>query len=836
MREITAALTRLFARHRIVVWTDEKRELRPEFDALELPDVEKIVLGNNEFGVKHRILRAQPATRFLLYRAGPQPPDTENWLLDVELAHATFSASQTDLWFAELGLGPEFRPHVAPHEEFFRAPRRREVLKASLINDDTPRVVTVKMLAVCAGAEPRPDEIFEALLDELAAGKDDRIKLIERCGLDGLLWDEAQRTYGYVSDVRSVRDFAIDLFQAGYAAGLGQPASLKPDALVFLKRWKDSASRRDAFDALSAQVAEVLGVASGLERWDMRRLAEFDLFELVDRKIISDLAREVAGRTVSADECAEIVRKRSRTHWAAAFTDLYEALSAASQFTEALAAADLAIRSFDAGFDGYWRAWYRLDQLYRHVLAHARAAGQSTVLKGVLDLVESLYTNKYLLPLNDRWQTAVDACETWGAPTVPTQAAFYEKYVRSFGGRSSSRRDVKVCVVISDGLRYEVGEELLRLIRQEDRYEATLDAVLGVLPSFTQLGMAALLPHETLGLSEEGQGAALVDGASTQGSENRRRALARALGERAEVIDAEELLRLDKEEGRALIRDHDVVYVYHNRIDKVGDNRDSEERVFEAAGQALEELVRIVKKLANANANNILVTADHGFIYQDRKLDESDFLSQEPAGAAIEARNRRYVIGRGLQKGSGFKHFTASQLGLVGPHEFLFPKSINRLRVQGSGSRYVHGGVALQEVVVPVLQINKKRQSDVSQVAVEFIGGGNATITTGQLTVVLYQKDPVTEKMQGRALRAGLYTEAGELISDRHDLVFDFASPNERDRERRVRFVLTQAADAANGQTVLLKLEEPVSGTGYFQLYASRPYLLRRSFTKDFDF
>jgi len=831
MNEITAALTRLFARHRLVVWTDEKRELRAEFDALDLPGVEKIALAGDEFGVKHRILRGEPATSFLLYRAGPQPLDAENWLLDVELAYATFSASQTDLWLAELGLGPEFRPFIAPHEEFFRAQRRREALKATLAPNDTPRAVTSKMLAVCAGAEPRLDEILEALLDELAAGKDERARLIERCALDGLLWDEAQRTYGYTSTTRSVRDFAITLFQAGYAAGLGQPTGLKPDAVVFLKRWKDSASHRDAFDALSAQAAAVLDVAADLQDRDMRRLVDLDLFELVDRKIISELAREVAGRTVSADECAEIVRKRSRTHWAADFRDLYETLAAAAEFTEALAAADLTIRSFADGFERYWRTWYRLDQLYRHVLAHARAAGESTVLKDVLNLVENLYTNTYLLPLNDRWQTVVDAGATWGSPLVPTQAAFYEKYVRPFG-----RRDTKVCVVISDALRYEVGEELLRLVRQEDRYEATLDAVLGVLPSFTQLGMAALLPHETLGLSEDRNGVALADGASTQGSENRRKALARALGERGEVIGAEELLRLDKDASRALIRDHDVVYVYHDRIDKVGDNRDSEERVFEAAGEALEELVRIIKKLANANAVNILVTADHGFIYQDRKLAESDFLTQEPAGADIEARNRRFVIGHGLRGGSGFKHFTAAQLGLAGSHEFLFPKSINRLRVQGAGSRYVHGGAALQEVVVPVLQINKRRQSDVSRVAVEFIGGGNATITTGQLTVVLYQREPVTEKMQGRTLRAGIYTEAGELISDRHELVFDFASPNERDRERRVRFVLTQAADAANGQTVLLKLEEPVPGTGYFQLVASRPYMLRRSFTKDFDF
>ena len=86
MSQIAAALTRLFARHRIVVWTDEKRELRAEFDALDLGDVVKIALAGDEFGVKHRILRGEPATSCLLYREGPPPLDTENGLLGVELA------------------------------------------------------------------------------------------------------------------------------------------------------------------------------------------------------------------------------------------------------------------------------------------------------------------------------------------------------------------------------------------------------------------------------------------------------------------------------------------------------------------------------------------------------------------------------------------------------------------------------------------------------------------------------------------------------------------------------------------------------------------------------
>lgn len=162
------ALTKIFERHRIIFWYDAKRELRGEFDALTLPEVEKIVLGNNQFGVKHRILREAPERKFLLYREGPPPENLDNWLLDVELAYGSFRADQASLWAGELGLGPEFVAVIDSHAEFFQAGRRREALKAALGRDDTPRQVQLKMLAVCAGAEPRVDDILENLLAELA--------------------------------------------------------------------------------------------------------------------------------------------------------------------------------------------------------------------------------------------------------------------------------------------------------------------------------------------------------------------------------------------------------------------------------------------------------------------------------------------------------------------------------------------------------------------------------------------------------------------------------------------------------------------------------------------
>ena len=53
---ITEALLNAFNKYRIVIWDDDKEKLIDEFESLELPDVTKIKLDNNEFSVKYRIL------------------------------------------------------------------------------------------------------------------------------------------------------------------------------------------------------------------------------------------------------------------------------------------------------------------------------------------------------------------------------------------------------------------------------------------------------------------------------------------------------------------------------------------------------------------------------------------------------------------------------------------------------------------------------------------------------------------------------------------------------------------------------------------------------------
>lgn len=862
---ILTALERLFAKHRVVFWYDDKQELREDFESLVLENVIKVELNNNEFSLKHRLLREEPKANFLVYKEDKQPEPVKNWLYDVELSNAIFKTDQAAIWLSELDLPSEFNEIVENHSAFFEADstskgsksqalthaeNRKATLKSLLEPEDTHSRIRLKMLAVAAGikqkGDARLDVVLELLMAEKAGGKN--YQLIERCNLKNFLWQQVTNHYGYQTDSPSVMDFVFELFKFSYLAELptglqgtsqDDDASIKQsmtnNALVFFKRWKDSRTHQETFEWLSEQCASVMNIENDLQHRELKEVLELDYFRVIDKKVIHDLVNGVAQRTLSQGEVALWCRQRRQGHWYKDFELLYDAVDVASQFFALLDVIQLDMPNAAQAVQRYTSQWFKLDQLYRKYVYALKVSSQHSLLSSLTEQIENLYINKYVQPLSNEWQQHVDAMDKWQVPDVAPQNQFFNRYVAT----KYLAKNKKVCVIISDAFRYEAGEEMVGRIRQEDRYEAELNHALSAMPSFTQLGMASLLPQSKeypLQLSDSKTGTVFMGDLSTQGTESRDKVLKTILGERASAVQAKELLEMTQTNSRELLKANDVLYIYHNRIDHAGDKMQSEGEAFEATEKTFDDLIKLIKKLANANANNLLITADHGFIYQNSTLDKSDYLAKDVDGDILY-NDRRFVLGKGLSCGKSLKTFSSEQLGLVGDVHAVIPKGIQRLRLSGSGSRFVHGGASLQEVIVPVISINKKRSSDTRMVDVEVLRSGSSVITSGQISVTLYQAEAVTDKTQPRTLRLGIYTESGKLISDLHDdVILDLTSENPREREMKLRFLLNQEADSANNQEVILKLEEPVSGTNQFQEYKQLRYTIKRSFTSDFDF
>ncbi len=824
-------LISLFNKNRIIFWYDTEGNLFEIYKELEIPGVEKIEIDKNQFGIKYRILKEEPRQKFLLYQHGAPPPDAQNWLLDVQLANAIFQADQVSLWLAELGLPIDLLDTVREYETFFRDENRRADLKKVLMGDESPDDLCLKMLAVSVGAtsDPKLENILLLLLAELADRKNEKYANLVACGLENIFWQQIKKRFAYVSASPSPLDFTMDLFRSGYARALNEKAELNADALIFLKNWKDSHIFRDAFGALSNRVAELMDIEPDIKNRDILHLVPIDFFRLIDQKVIKDLVERVANQTISEIECEKIIRQRRLSYWFADFEHIYEALNYGVRFLSALENADLAVQSLPDGIRKYSQNWYRLDYFYRKFIYHTKASKQATILNPLNKKMDQHYSNSFLLKVNNNFQQAMDSLDVWDPAPFMQQCSFFERVVNSY-----LEENTKIVVVISDAMRYEIGVELGEWINREDRFSAEVEVIVSMLPSYTQLGMAALLPHQNLAITADGS--IQVDGVSTQGLDNRVKVLQNALGKEAIALRAADLMGMGKEDSRELAKNNRVIYIFHNLIDAVGDKSETEQKVFAVAEDAIKELVDIVKKLFNANISNVLVTSDHGFIYQDHLIDESEFVGEDVQGGEIFYRSRRFALGTDLKENPSVMTFTSVALGLDGDYEVQIPKSINRLRLKGAGMRYVHGGASLQEIVLPLIKVSKKRESDIEIVHVDVIASQSNLITTGQVSVSLLQKEPVSAKVQPRQILAGIYAQDGTLISDEHRLTFDLTAENAMEREVKLQFILSQRAVEYNNQTVYLKLRELIPNTTKYKDYQSIGYQLKRSITSDFDF
>lgn len=826
--KVQAALEKLFQQHRLVFWYDEQGEMQALFEHLQIPDVEKIVIDNNEFSLKYHILLEQPRQRFLLYQPQAKPQDNENWLLDLLMANYEFHTEASSLYLQDLELPQEFKTLIQEHEAFFAQPKHSNALKALLEAEDRESKIRLKMLSVLCACEPEWEKILYALFAEALKNKPDKYRSIEQYGLGPFLWEAIERKYQYRSPNASIKDFLIQVIPDNYARSVpnGKP-TLNKEAYLLVNRWKENTKAKQVFYEWSQQLEKELGIRELIQNQDTATLLEADTYAIIDKKIIFDLNTHIIQHTLPNHSIQEWIDKRKLKFFYADYSYLYQALSQAAALLDEIRKVNLNISSPQEGFEKYQKQWYKIDRAYREYIFASAQAEHPDVLKNLSTQVEKAYGNSFLLPLGDHWQKAIDGLATWAIPTVLSQRQFFQHWVKPY-----LQRENRVFVIISDALRYESAVALRELIVQGDKYNAQLQAVLGVLPSYTQLGMAALLPHRALSFDEKSD-IVYADGWSTQGSLNRSKVLQRSQAA-STTISAEDFLKMKgSTEGREYIKPYQVIYIYSNHIDKTGDDKTTEGKVFEATATEFEYLQRIIQQVSKMKGSNMIITADHGYIYQHNRLDETDFTDFSPSGTLYKT-NRRFVLGKNLVPHNSVQHWSGAALGFADDTEAQIPKSINRMRIQGAGSRFVHGGASLQEIVVPVLEINIARKSDVEVVEVDIISG-SSNITSNSTVVSFYQKQAIVEKLLPRQLRAGFYAGSGQLISNLVSLLFNSPERDAVAREKKQNFLFTAEAATFNGEDVYLVLEEAIEGTNQYRTYKRFTYRMLIAFSSEFD-
>lgn len=825
---VQKALEKYFQQHRLVFWYDDKADMRTLFESMQFADIEKLVITNNEFGIKHKVLVEKPKQKFLIYQPKPKPDPKDNWLLDLNLSNVEFYTDASSIVLQELGLTQEYKTFIQQHLSFFSLDKRTSELKALLEPDEREWKIKLKMLAVACQCEVEWEKMLYTLFAEALKGKQTTFKAIENFNLDAFLWEVIEKKYAYTSKDKTIKDFLLLLIKDNLQRSLvkGKP-NLNKDAYLFVNRWKENIKARQSFEDWSKKLEQELNVESLLQQEEASSLLDADTYAFIDWIIIGALKNHIRQQTLSNTIIQEWINKRRTKFFFTQFSFIYDALSFSASLLDEIRKTNLSIKNPLDGFEKYTKSLYVIDRLYRKYIYSCELAEHQNTLKDLTANIEKAYENSYLLQLNDNWQAEVDKMPQWKIDKVTAQKQFFQTWVEPY-----LKKDNRVFVIISDGLRFESATELRERILQEDRYTASLTPVLGSLPSYTQLGMASLLPNKALTFNDKTE-IVFAEGQSTQGTPNRTKVL-QLVDSKMVAISAVDFLKMNaKTDGREFIKPYNVIYIYSNIIDKSGDDKTSESKVFEATESEFVNLVKIMKQVNNMNGYNMIITADHGYLYQHNRLEASDFTDFETTGEVYKT-SRRFILGKNLTSNNSVKKWSSAALDFADDTEALIPKSINRMRIQGAGSRYVHGGSTLQEIVIPVLEINKARKSDIEQVEVD-VSSPSYNITSNTFGVSFYQKKPIGDKVLLRDIKAAFYTTENLPISDVSNIKFDSRDTDAAAREQRKTFVFTSEASKLNGQDVYLKLGENIEGTSHFKIYKTITYRMLIAFFSEFD-
>ena len=419
---------------------------------------------------------------------------------------------------------------------------------------------------------------------------------------------------------------------------------------------------------------------------------------------------------------------------------------------------------------------WAIDQEYRHYVRASRAVHVDDVLTDLDRHVENAYRDDYLRPLSRTWDDALRGMRTWDI-AVPSSSGRIDSFHRLLVA-GSHRRTV---VIISDALRYEAGVELADKLRSLGRGAVSVNPWYTMLPSITALGMAALLPHRELTLGVRGKDQVVVetDGQSTAGIDARRTILEGADGR---AFTYEELKQDTIKVMRSKFKGTSAVYIYHDVIDATGDHAASESATPDAVNRAIDELSGLVGKLISADITRILVTADHGFLFQDSEPVNDDTAKQGgvPRGRSVSVKKRRYVLGKDLESTDDFVAFDATSVGLTDGPSIALPYGTRRIRIQGRGNRFVHGGASLQEIATPVIEVSvgSGGTEEVRDVGIA-LHYDDTSLKVNRFSPRVIQQEPISPTRRPLTVTIRLESMSGEQLSSTRVLTLDAGERSE---------------------------------------------------------
>lgn len=802
----------------------------------------------------------------------PATDTSADWLADVMSYAPIFTADAASTQLADLNAldTPEMRAALKQFAPFFKRAsgvKRVHELRASF---STPNELALAVITAALGSDT-PATADWTLIAFMACaheqGSVDAQDKLERAGAWGAFCRMTRDYVGFAGDASkedelsvhvlmsalhavaphglAERDSGACLARGGDCGALGLesdvPAVLAAEhgapspaaseqtarhASEVLRLWLSIAhGAGTVHDALlhAAQTAEhAYGLPAWFGSWPTDSLAQIAAFPAVDETLIKRALRALAANERVDENLRTALDQRRTSVWHDRFAATYAALAAALDIEVfgQLSSIDSDARVV---WNTYTTSWFRMDAAYRKFRLAFRTARNEVPsldkdLHRLADHIETRYRRDFLRDSAAAWEHAAeqDLATNGYVADIPRQRDFFITEVEPL-----LRKTKRTWVIISDALRFEVAAALGEELERTTQGQVHLASMQAGFPSITACGMAALLPHAKLRMTphvaEPGRNPAgfdvFVDGLPTQGTPARQTVLQTYLdtyhpGMKGVALQSSAFMNMERAERKEAVGAASVVFLYHNRIDAIGDDATTEHDVFDACRDTSTELCQLVSQIVREfRASDILITADHGFLYTAQPLGETDKVALTEVQGQIAAYGRRYVVGMcGVSSDAMMPvSLTATSDGEL---QGLAPREMIRIKKAGGGENYVHGGISLQELCVPVLHFKNFRAGskgfrDRSYATLSLVSP-LTTITNASFELQLLQDDAVGGKVLSATYELGFYLDDGTPATEVCHVTASSAEPDAINRTNWASFHVRAAVMDHVGATCRL--------------------------------
>ena len=789
LKQITDKLNSEFTGdvRKLVFWYDANSEFSEDVDSLELENAKVLHLEkDNQFYIKYFLECEDKETNYLVYAPFEKPNIRENHLEDTIRYSKEFFADRASLLTLDLGIDERFKPVIQHYIKFFANKDRTQKFYDLEIEGYNRSTIEVALMSVlCKSKTASFEEVLRCVLIEDELGDNKYLLEFEKYDLLGAFWQQVDMAFGYSQPNPTLEKLVMTMFVTYAAKTIHTdiPQAWKDfisyksgNIIAFMDNLMNSLLYSERFDELSKEIWDTLGAKTVIEKMEPETLIDCNIFAGIDEIlidwIIARLENEDVNAKLSGKTIPEVCIERRKNHFGKDYQSEYSLLENAYYMISAGKYEFIScIRNL---VKEYTNSAFKMDLRYRYFYYYLDSLEDTLKYESLRDLIENIYTNDYLNQITVNWNTEMAKAD--GETGLVLQRDFFSKYIHFAKERT--------VVIISDAFRYEVAHTLFEKLQADEKCKASISAMQGVLPSYTPLGMASLLPHKTIEYNDKYE--LLVDGKVCVSTEQRE-ALLKEYKPNSRCIQFDSMKNMKQKELREIFTGQDVVYVYHNQIDARGDAAKTENEVFIACEEAVKEIHDFMRRLSSqANTHHFFITADHGFIYKRDKLEASDKISGASRSNSL---GQRYALSDDEWNTDGVCTTTIGKvLGNNDNRNIAYPLASDIFKVAGAGQNFVHGGCSPQEMIVPLVEVKVERGKKETSAAEIALVSLTSKITNLITTLDFVQTEPISDVVKETQYRVYFVSEDNEKISNENIVVADKKDKETVKRMFRLRF------------------------------------------------